>query len=346
MIIMNFEEFKNKYQKAPVVEYPNQRIINTALVTVRVLAYNHIDFVSKCLDSILMQKTSFDYEVLIAEDDSNDGTREVCIKYAREYPDKVRLLLNDRKNNISINGKPTGIFNSTYSNFSIRSKYIAMCEADDYWTDPTSLEKRVQFLEKNNEFSMCYHNAIGLNENTHNKEPRMLVKLDKDTSVSSFDLINSHTPTSTIVYRNGIVEKFDEYMPQILCGDAILKGKLSLIGQAKYINSIRPVVYRYHDGGIWSSMKIMDQVNHSLKVRKYLITKVFRGTKSEQESIRNISYNYFSIFISHLVREKSFQLGFLKSSYKYAKSGNTTLLAIGKSWFLSKLNFDYICSKI
>uniref|UniRef100_UPI0040488E53 glycosyltransferase n=1 Tax=Roseivirga sp. TaxID=1964215 RepID=UPI0040488E53 len=71
---MNFEEFKNKYQKAPVVEYPNQRIINTALVTVRVLAYNHIDFVSKCLDSILMQKTSFDYEVLIAEDDSNDGT--------------------------------------------------------------------------------------------------------------------------------------------------------------------------------------------------------------------------------------------------------------------------------
>lgn len=336
---MNFEEFKNKYQKAPVVEYPNQRIIGSALVTIRVLAYNHINFISKCLDSILMQETSFEYEVLIAEDDSDDGTRELCVKYAREHPDKVRLLLNDRKNNISINGKPTGIFNSTYSNFSIHSKYIAMCEADDYWTDPTSLEKRVQFLEKNNEYSMCYHNAISLNENTHNKGARLLVKLDKDTTVSSLDIINLHTPTSTIVYRNGFVKKFDQYMPQILCGDAILKSKLSLIGQARYINSIRPAVYRCHDGGIWSSIKVTDQVNHSLKAWKYMITKVFIGTERAQESIRTISYKYFTLFVSFLIRKKTVHLGFLKSSYKYAKIGDTNLLAIGKSWLLSKIQF-------
>ena len=336
-IDMSFEEFKQHYQKVPVIEYPHKRTDNIGLVTVRVLAYNHINFIAQCLDGILMQETSFDYEVLIAEDDSNDGTREICMKYAQKYPYKIRLLLNCRENNVSINGKATGIFNSTYSNFSIHSKYIAMCEADDYWTDPTSLEKRVRFLEENNEFSMCFHNSIGLDENVSNDKPKPLIKLKKDKTISHLEMVNYSSPTSTIVYRNGFINKFDHSMTQILCGDAILKGKLSLIGHARYINSIRPAIYRYHDGGIWSSINMIEQINHSLKAWKYLITKVFRGTERGQESIRAISYKYLSLFVLFLVHKKTIQLGLLKSSYKYAKMGDTNLLAIGKSWFLSKL---------
>ena len=99
---MNFEEFRNKYQKVPVDEYPNTVLkdIPKPMVSCRVSTYMHAPYIKQCLDGVLMQKTEFPFEIVIGEDESNDGTREICIEYAQKYPDKIRLFLHSRENNI------------------------------------------------------------------------------------------------------------------------------------------------------------------------------------------------------------------------------------------------------
>ena len=152
---MNFQAFKSKYQKAPVKEYPNS-VTDSPVVSVCVMTYQHKDYIRECLDSILMQQTDFPFEILLGDDASTDGTREMCIEYAERHPDTIRLFLHDRANNIHINGSPTGRFNFLYSLYSARGKYIALCEGDDYWTDPEKLKKQLTIFQHNPEIGICY----------------------------------------------------------------------------------------------------------------------------------------------------------------------------------------------
>src|SRR4051812_49947536 len=126
--MIDLSEFLNKYQKTAVIECPNNVKRYNPKVSVLVFTYNHVNFISKCLDGILSQITNFCFDIYIGEDESSDGTREVCIQYASKYPDKIRLILHHRINNIKINGFPSGRFNSVYGYLTARGKYIALCE--------------------------------------------------------------------------------------------------------------------------------------------------------------------------------------------------------------------------
>ncbi|MBL4586794.1 MAG: glycosyltransferase family 2 protein [Flavobacteriales bacterium] len=127
------------------------------LVSVSIETYNHVNYIKACLDSVLMQQTDFEFEIILGEDASTDGTREICIEYAERHPDKIRLFLHHRDNNISIGGKPSGRFNLLYNLSKVRGKYIARCEGDDYWTDPLKLQKQVDFLEADENCFMINH---------------------------------------------------------------------------------------------------------------------------------------------------------------------------------------------
>ena len=100
---MTFQEFKDQYEKVPVKECPNT-VSGNPLVSVCVQTYQHAPYIKECLDGILMQETDFNFEVLLGDDSSTDGTREICLEYARKYPDKIRLFLHHRENNINIGG--------------------------------------------------------------------------------------------------------------------------------------------------------------------------------------------------------------------------------------------------
>lgn len=152
------KEFKTKYEYKSVVENKND-VSEDPIISVCVQTYQHADYIEDCLKGILMQETDFKYEILLGEDASSDGTREICIKYAKNHPDKIRLFLHHRENNIKINGSPTGRFNFLYNLYTAKGKYIALCEGDDYWTDPYKLQKQVDFLEANPDLAMCTHEA-------------------------------------------------------------------------------------------------------------------------------------------------------------------------------------------
>ena len=133
-------------------------------VSVVVTTYNHRDYISECLEGILMQQTTFPFEIILGEDASTDGTREVCKAYAEKYSDIIRLFLRSRGDVIYIEGHPTGRSNFMESLKVSKGKYIALCEGDDYWTDPLKLQKQVDFLEAHPDYALCFHRAQLLNE--------------------------------------------------------------------------------------------------------------------------------------------------------------------------------------
>lgn len=149
------DDLLKKYIKVQVHEVTNN-VPSNPLVSVCVQTFQHANYIEQCLDGILMQKINFDYEILLGDDESTDGTREICEKYAKKYQNKIRLFLHSRENNIKINDRPTGRFNFMYNLSKARGKYIALCEGDDYWTDQSKLQKQVDFLENHPDYGMVH----------------------------------------------------------------------------------------------------------------------------------------------------------------------------------------------
>lgn len=245
---MNFQEFLSKYQKVPVEHYPHQ-VDKKPLVSISVVTYQHANYLCKCIDGILMQKTDFSFEVLLGDDVSEDGTREICIEYAQKYPDKIKLFLHRRENNISIEGQATGRFNFVYNLFSARGKYFAICEGDDYWTDPLKLQKQVDFLEENGEYAAAYHSAKLINEKG---------KIIKESVWGSYrshsqeDLLYSKGEmiTNTVLFRNKLNDL--SKMMTVVNADTFLFHKIGEIGGGKFMSNIKPSCYRVHEGGVFS----------------------------------------------------------------------------------------------
>ncbi len=315
---MTFEEFKINYQKKPVEEYPNNCHKRPALVTVKVVAYNHAPYIRQCLESILMQQTDCEFDILIAEDESSDGTREICLEYAEKFPDRIRLLLNSRENNIHTNGKPSGLFNSVYANFLINTKYMAICEADDYWCDSKSLAKKVQFLEHNDDYVMAFSNFNRLIADTNTMHVRPAIKWKKNKSVSQGEILKANIPTVSNVFRNGLLEKFDEKMRDILLGDLMLKGKLSQYGKAYYISEIEPEVYRLHQSGIFSTFNRPKQADLTISSLKYLLDYYEQKNQDDKHIRKFLIYFCMHTFLRTAFVNRQIEFRLIKIATKYS----------------------------
>ena len=126
--------------------------MSEVLVSISCITYNHSAYIRQCLDGMLMQQTTFDFEILIHDDCSTDGTDDIIREYASKYPQIIKPLFEEE--NQYQQGKPIGtvVWNLPRA----KGKYIALCEGDDYWTDPLKLQKQVDFMEANEEYGLCY----------------------------------------------------------------------------------------------------------------------------------------------------------------------------------------------
>ncbi|MFW5803894.1 MAG: glycosyltransferase family 2 protein [bacterium] len=176
-------DFFKKHIKVYPEIFPN-KVTENPLVSVAVQTYQHSKYIKDCLDGILMQQTDFPFEVLLGEDESTDGTRDVCIEYAKKYPDKIRLFLHSRKNVIFINNRPTGRFNLLWNFENANGKYIAWCDGDDYWTDPLKLQKQADFLENNSDYGLTHTDCAVYVEN----KKKWLKSINKNLSNQNNDL--------------------------------------------------------------------------------------------------------------------------------------------------------------
>lgn len=241
---------------------------STPLVSICCIAYNHAPFIKKCLDGILMQNTNFSFEVLIHDDASTDGTDAIINEYVCKYP-HIIFPIFEKENQYS-NGYKS-IMDLTFNYSRAKGKYIATCEGDDYWTDPFKLQKQIDFLEENPDYSVCFHRCIILNQETAEfREDGCGVYLsnDMDGVDINTDMFLRHWVTQplTMVHRASINTYRREYR---YYRDLHTIYNLLQNGKCRLMNFCGGV-YREHIGGIDSKIPLPQQQINAINVAKEL----------------------------------------------------------------------------
>lgn len=196
-------------------------------VSVMIITYNHEKFIAQALDSVLMQDVNFDYEILIGEDCSSDGTREFAMAYQKKHPDKIRLLLRD---------KNVGMMQNWVQTFSAcTGDYIAVLEGDDYWTSPFKLQKQVDFLDENPDFSICSHNVVVKHEEGCVPNSEWLGQEHAEV-ITLVDLLRygSGGATCSLLFRNRVFGDFPAWYWQLPGGDWTLQILCASHGKMRY----------------------------------------------------------------------------------------------------------------
>ena len=196
MTMLSTEEIEKRI--ADSYELPNNVLqkVPEPLVSVRTSTYNHGKYIKACIEGVLMQKTTFPIEFIIGEDCSTDETREIVFGYAKRYPDIIRVITADYNVGSKANGRRCIRV--------CRGKYMAICEGDDYWTDPYKLQKQVDFLEGHPEYGLVYAKAKYFNQ----KQQKFEGVLGKDY-ISFENLLRENIiPTLTVMLRKSLIFQY------------------------------------------------------------------------------------------------------------------------------------------
>lgn len=212
-------------------------------VSVAIITYNQAEFISQAIDSVLMQEVSFDYEIVIGEDCSTDGTRDILTAYQKKHPERIRLLLHEK--NLGMNRN----FIQTLQ--ACDGKYVALLEGDDRWVSPYKLQKQVDFLENHPDCVMSFHNVVVQKEADKYEAWWYLPSKPKEFFTLEDLLRGNFIPTGSTIFRAGLVEKFPEWFHKIKLGDWPFFVLLAQHGTIGFINEIMGV-YRVHSMGGWS----------------------------------------------------------------------------------------------
>lgn len=175
------------------------------LVSVIVLTYNQEKYIAQALDSILMQKTNFSFEILVGDDASTDGTQKILQAYQQRYPNIVKVFRRE---------KNIGATRNAYELFlAAKGKYLASCEGDDYWFSPDKLNTQVEFLENNTQFIGCTHLCWLVDEHGRRYKNQHIdwIKKRRIFCLSDFQGIYLPGQTATFVRRNIFLNPSHDY---------------------------------------------------------------------------------------------------------------------------------------
>lgn len=171
---------------------------SSLMVSVSCTVYNHESYLKKCLEGFVMQITNFDFEVIVHDDASTDKSADIILQYASKYPNIIKPII-EKDNQYS---KGAAHLNEIIFSH-LHGKYIALCEGDDYWTDPFKLQKQVDYLESHKAVNIAVHNAIRAYSDGKT-EP-----FNDGVKPGVYDLIQClykgwFTPTASFLFRNNL----------------------------------------------------------------------------------------------------------------------------------------------
>jgi acetyltransferase-like isoleucine patch superfamily enzyme len=222
-------------------------------VSVCCVTYNHEEFIRDAIEGFLMQKTDFQIEIIIRDDASTDGTAEIVREYHAAYPDLFRCIYHTQ-NQYSLGKKA---FPEVFA--LARGKYIAMCEGDDYWTDPLKLQKQVDFLEAHPGCTSCFHDVNYRNDTSKITTSPFANSVQKDIyTIEDLLVKNVWTKTCSCLFINGLIAEFPDWYYGLKIGDWPLFTLLAHEGDIGYVHEVM-AVYRVHASSIFSSVKEEEQ---------------------------------------------------------------------------------------
>lgn len=270
------------------------------LVSVCMVAYNQEQYVREALDSVLMQKVNFPFEIIISDDCSTDATPQILQEYAVVHPDVVKPILG--KQNV---GYPN---NQRRSLEAATGKYIALCDSDDYWTDPYKLQKQVDYMESHPECAICFHNVMHIYDGT-TAHRSLLVPLDFPTELTIEDVISRKwfLPTNSEIFRHEYLS-FPDWYDSVLHIDYVLNLLISQHGTLHYMPDVM-AVYRHtaisvnaqHRDGEWGYMLF-----HS-KTMKTILEHMYDSLNKQYHPLLDKRIAFYDAEIKRYEREVHFE---------------------------------------
>lgn len=250
--------------------------MNKPLVSVCCITYNHEKYIKDCLQGFLNQETNFDIEFLLHDDASTDNTQRI-IKDLVGHDLRFNLIL--RKVNIKSTGK--AIFPILFEK--AKGKHIAICEGDDYWTDHLKLQKQVDFLEANQDFSFC-------STKYHQLRNNKLLKIEINRKVIEHDNVfyKNINATASLMFKREVIDAIKlQDLKGVNAGDWFLQSYACVNFNPGYILEDYAVVYRIHDQGIWSNLDKKQMGLAGIKTLKFF-KYFFKDNKSQKHLKRSI----------------------------------------------------------
>jgi len=221
----------------------NQTLV---IVNVVILTYNQKDYIQQAVESILMQESLYNFNIIIGDDSSTDGTSEIVANLAAKN-ENIFYYRNPKNLGVTKNLQKAFTF--------CKGKYVAFCEGDDYWTDKNKITKQVEFLEENLDCSTCIFHHIIYDQNTgktkqSNASKHDPVKLDTQTVIEGIVSGNF----TTIMYRKDYLDLIDPGIFEIFSVDWAFNIAMSEFGLIAYVDE-NMSVFRAHDASLWNGNK-------------------------------------------------------------------------------------------
>jgi glycosyltransferase involved in cell wall biosynthesis len=266
-------------------------------VAVWMVTYNHESYISQAVESVVNQKTNYKYKLFLGEDCSTDKTREICIRLKEKYPSKIELFLQSKNVGGTKNGQD--IYKLCINS---GAKYIALCEGDDYWSDPLKIQKQVGFLEKHNDVSLCFHASFI--DFTNSKDVIRPLNISEDCYFETEQIILSGgglTPTASMMFQGRYLKEI--LKPQIAsktAGDFVLTLYLSLKGKVYYMNDIMSVYLKNNQTSYTNTRRsVLFEIKY-----KYYVVAILNRFNSDTKFVywRFVLRKMFSLLIILIYR--------------------------------------------
>lgn len=283
---------------------------NLPLLSVCMVSYNQEQYIKEALDSVLMQKTNFKYEVIISDDCSKDNTLAILTEYKNKYPNIVKVVTGEK--NL---GYPN---NQRRSLENAKGKYIALCDGDDYWTDAYKLQKQVDYLESHPECAICFHNVMHIYDGTTSRRS-LLNPLDFPSALTAEDVISRKwfLATNSEVFRRDYLF-FPEWWDSVLHIDYVLNLLVSFKGNLHYMPDVMSV-YRHtsisvnvqHNDGEWGYMLF-----HSTTM-KTILEKILEISENKYQDLIKQKIEFYEKEIEKYEREQYFEKNTIAKYFRY-----------------------------
>ncbi|WP_264531317.1 glycosyltransferase family 2 protein [Flavobacterium sp. N502540] len=261
-------------------------------VSVCMITYGHENYIREAIKGVLMQECNFDIELIIANDCSLDRTDEIIREILENHPKKYTVKYFSHETNLGM------MSNFTFATRQCSGKYIALCEGDDYWTDPLKLQKQVDFLESNPDYVLCFH-AVNILKLDGEIVEDFITKVPENyEDIETLARLGNYIHTPSVVFRNVIIKIPFEFLLSPI-GDYFLYMLLAEKGKLKYLKE-NMAIYRYNVGIHSTNSKLMS-------IKKTLNFFVCLLSYLEDEKLKNIILERQMLVVDNLekvVREE------------------------------------------
>lgn len=290
-------------------------------ISVCIITFNHEQYIDACLQGAVSQQLNCDYEIVIGEDLSTDGTLEICRKYAAAYPDIIKLISGPVNIGMTRNGMRTFA--------ACTGDYLAICEGDDFWTDPHKLQRQLDFMEANPEYSMIAENGLVIDTIKSTEYPFNNME-ERDLEIHHL-LSKRQFPTASVLLRRSMLDA--SLFDYKFTADTFLWCFLAKKGKIRYL----PVISSVYRKGIHGIVKSTDKLEWAILMEKWNndIAKILpKGFDQEVLKRRNFT-EYLKAFFFYLNKRDFRKTSVsLKKCFRYQPFKTTQVLS---KFFIRKL---------